>query len=168
MSLTVSVPLQTVNPSCYQLATAVATISGMDTEQSRQKRFGYRLRRLREATGLSMQDFSSRVAISYSHQRSLETGIRAPSTDLLERIADELGLTIDDLLRNEDIDSLVRIIEQQRGASLLYGSEEAAAEVENIQIFTSMMRDIDRLNLPEHVKQMIRDDVERVRRQARQ
>lgn len=115
-----------------------------------------------------MQEFAERVSIAYSSQRALETGRRVPSTDLLARIAQELGVAMDDLYRDGDIDEIVEAIEQRRAAVRLYGMESAASMMENVQIFTSMMREIDRLNLPDHVKQMLRDDVERTRREARQ
>lgn len=163
----VSEPLQLVNTLGYESTSTSATIRIMDDSRP-SRRFGRNLRRLREAYGLTMQEFAERVSIAYSSQRALETGRRVPSTDLLARIAQELGVAMDDLYRDGDIDEIVEAIEQRRAAVRLYGMESAASMMENVQIFTSMMREIDRLNLPDHVKQMLRDDVERTRREARQ
>lgn len=143
----------------------IATISIMNDAEKR-RRFAYNLRRLREAHDLTMQEFAQRIGVAYSTQRSLEIGRRKPGPDLLERIAEELGVLMDDLYRDGDIDRLAEEIVQRRAAVLLYGEESASRIIENLQIFTSLMRDVDRLHLPESVKQLMRDDIERAKRQS--
>lgn len=50
------------------------------------------IRRYRDAAGLSQQELADRVGISKSYISSLELGYRAPSLNLLVKIAQSLGV----------------------------------------------------------------------------
>lgn len=50
------------------------------------------IRRYRDAAGLSQQELADQVGISKSYISSLELGYRAPSLNLLVKIAQTLGI----------------------------------------------------------------------------
>jgi transcriptional regulator with XRE-family HTH domain len=57
---------------------------------------GDRLKRLREAAGLSLRTLATRAGFSASFLSQLENGLVSPSIASLERIARELGVTLAD------------------------------------------------------------------------
>lgn len=61
--------------------------------------FGARLRRLRREEGLSQADLARAVGVHESAISLLESAGRNPSARLLEKLADRLGMTMDDLWR---------------------------------------------------------------------
>lgn len=56
-----------------------------------------RLQTLRTERGLSRVDFADNAAISYFTVRGVELGDRRPSLRVLARMADTLGVAIDEL-----------------------------------------------------------------------
>ena len=70
------------------------------------------LRRHRDAAGLSQQDLADSVGICKSYISSLELGYRAPSLNLLVKIADALHIRPGQL-----VDEMVT--EAQKGSSTL-------------------------------------------------
>lgn len=63
---------------------------------------GERIAAKRTALGLSRLALSKRVGISHGHLRDVETGrIRDPGVSVVQDIARALGVTVDDLLRQE-------------------------------------------------------------------
>ncbi|NTW03406.1 MAG: helix-turn-helix transcriptional regulator [Oscillochloris sp.] len=63
--------------------------------------FGAKLRRLREATGLTQTEITHRLGLtSQSHIAKLEAGQDRPSLDVVARTADLFSMPIDDLLRD--------------------------------------------------------------------
>lgn len=62
--------------------------------------FGENVRRLREARGWSLEQFSEKCGVSFSMIAQVERGLRAPSLSLAAMIADVLGVTLDYLLKH--------------------------------------------------------------------
>ncbi len=62
-------------------------------------RFGKRLRRLREKSGLNQIQFSERCGIENSHLSRLESGKREPGLYMIELLAKGLGMTVAKLMR---------------------------------------------------------------------
>jgi transcriptional regulator with XRE-family HTH domain len=76
--------------------------------------FGARLKTLRTASGLTQESFGKLVGVDYKHIGAIERGIRAPSFDVVERIAKvlkvqpyQLFLTPDEKI---DIEGEVRAV----------------------------------------------------------
>jgi transcriptional regulator with XRE-family HTH domain len=67
-----------------------------------QQRLGRNLRRLRTQQGLSQEDFAEVLKIHRTYVGGLERGERNPSLQVIERLADELGVDPVDLLVEPD------------------------------------------------------------------
>lgn len=74
------------------------------------EQFNERLRRAREARGLSQLDLANKTGLQPAAISHFETGQRSPSFDNLRKLADALSLSIDYLL--------CRIDEEQHGQGL--------------------------------------------------
>jgi ribosome-binding protein aMBF1 (putative translation factor) len=62
-----------------------------------------RLRSAREAKGWSLKQLSEKTGIDRSHLRKIDKGeIRQPSFDLIAKLADALGLSLDALVTDEE------------------------------------------------------------------
>lgn len=60
---------------------------------------GDRIRQLREAAGFNQQAFAHQVHLSVGQLSRIETGrVKHPHTETLERIADELDVSVDLLM----------------------------------------------------------------------
>lgn len=82
--------------------------------------FGERLRQLRHARNLTQTDLAHRLGLARpGYISNLESGRKAPSLELVVRIADFFGVTADDLLRADRVNILPQAVElvQQNGAS---------------------------------------------------
>jgi transcriptional regulator with XRE-family HTH domain len=62
---------------------------------------GARLKRLREAAGLSQPELSRRAGIPLGTLRGWEYGRRTPLLDAAARLADALNITLDELAGRE-------------------------------------------------------------------
>ncbi|MDW8006457.1 MAG: helix-turn-helix transcriptional regulator [Thermomicrobium sp.] len=69
------------------------------------KVLGQRIRALREAQGLRQEDLAARAMVNQSYLSQIENGKRDPSLDVLERIADALGIPVADLLREPETEA---------------------------------------------------------------
>src|SRR3954470_15248143 len=58
--------------------------------------FGQWLSQRRKALGLTQEDLAERMACSGSLIRKLEAGQRVPSQEIVEQLADLLGVTLDE------------------------------------------------------------------------
>ena len=70
--------------------------------------FGKRVKKLREKKGLTRQELSQALNITYAALSKYETDERFPSEDILSRIADYFEVSIDELIGrvySSDIDS---------------------------------------------------------------
>lgn len=66
------------------------------------KRFGEKLRMLRQRQGLTVRQLAANLNIkSYSHIADMEAGRNLPSVELLVKLADFFQVTTDQLLRDE-------------------------------------------------------------------
>ncbi|MEH7086365.1 helix-turn-helix transcriptional regulator [Neobacillus drentensis] len=61
------------------------------------EKWGRRIRAYRKLKGFTQEGFSKELGVSVSILGEIERGNRLPATDLLERIANSLKITIDDL-----------------------------------------------------------------------
>jgi len=69
---------------------------------------GSRLRAARQAKGLTLEDVAVKAGMSISTLSRLESGKRQASLELLVPITRQLGIRIDDLVREDSIDPRVR------------------------------------------------------------
>ncbi len=66
------------------------------------KRFGEKLRRLRQKSGLTTRKLATILEMkSHSHVADMESGRSYPSVELLLKLADLFHVTTDQLLRDE-------------------------------------------------------------------
>ena len=69
---------------------------------------GPRLRAARQAKGLTLEEVATRAGMSVSTLSRLESGKRQASLELLVPVTRQLGVRIDDLIREESADPRVR------------------------------------------------------------
>lgn len=108
----------------------------------RLKRLGKLVRGLREARGLTQDEFARRCAISVSYTSLLERGSRSPSYETLARIAQTLDVPTAELLRSEpgsssDDVAHLRLLEFVKRARL------TRAQVERLMAVARAMFDLD-------------------------
>ena len=58
------------------------------------KKFGKRLRDLREERGWSQEEFADRAGLHRTYVSAVERGIRNPTLSVLEQLANALGLSM--------------------------------------------------------------------------
>ncbi|MFT4254157.1 MAG: helix-turn-helix transcriptional regulator [Caulobacter sp.] len=63
--------------------------------------FGKNVRRLRKARGLSQEALADEVGLAPTYVGQIERGVRNPTLDVVERLADLFGQDPLDLLRTE-------------------------------------------------------------------
>lgn len=68
------------------------TFAGVKT--SLRKRFGQRVKELRQATGLSQEAFADRCGFARSYMSRIERGGANPSLDAVQVVADALGIEV--------------------------------------------------------------------------
>ena len=64
------------------------------------KIFGANVRLLRKRSGLTQEQLAEKLNISTSYLGKIEIGSRTPSIDLLLDLADQFGVTVDELLQS--------------------------------------------------------------------
>ena len=62
------------------------------------KKFGKRLRQLREERGWSQEEFADRAGLHRTYVSAVERGVRNPTLSVLERLARALGVSLNHLL----------------------------------------------------------------------
>lgn len=62
------------------------------------KKFGLRVRQLRETRGWSQEDFAEKADLHRTYVSGIERGTRNPTLTVLSRIAEGFGMTLDQLL----------------------------------------------------------------------
>lgn len=63
------------------------------------RKFGKRLRELREAEGWSQEEFADRAGLHRTYVSAVERGVRNPTLSVLARIAKALGMTLSELVQ---------------------------------------------------------------------
>lgn len=66
------------------------------------KRFGLNLRNLREQKGWSQEKLAEKSGLHRTYISGLERGIRNPTIDILQEVANALGVTPSDLLKDKE------------------------------------------------------------------
>ena len=61
-----------------------------------------RIRELRELAGLTQQELAKRVLLGQSSIAQFEAGVKIPNLASAKRIADALGSTVDELIKNDN------------------------------------------------------------------
>lgn len=64
--------------------------------------FGDNLKRLREAEGLTQEELGSKLNLLRSSISMYENNIRIPSVEIVKRIADYFGVSMDYIVSNDD------------------------------------------------------------------
>ena len=72
-----------------------------------------RLKKLRTAKGYSVYKLSQESGVSETHIRDLERGDRNPSLDTIDRIAKTFGLSLSELLNEDETVSYVTASEKE-------------------------------------------------------
>jgi len=65
------------------------------------KRFGEKLRMLRQRNQLTLRELGDRLAVSNTFVLSIEQGKKIPNAEMIIKIADVFGVTADQLMRDE-------------------------------------------------------------------
>ena len=73
----------------------------MRTTKFNMKDFGLRLRKLRQACGLTQEEFCDVIGISDTHYRKIEAGTRTGSLELIVEMAEYFHVSLDYLLLGE-------------------------------------------------------------------
>ena len=63
------------------------------------RKFGLRVRQLREARGWSQEDLAEKADMHRTYVSGIERGTRNPTLTVLGRIAGGFGMTLDELLQ---------------------------------------------------------------------
>nr|WP_321510271.1 helix-turn-helix transcriptional regulator [uncultured Hyphomonas sp.] len=63
------------------------------------KKFGKRLRALREERGWSQEEFADRAGLHRTYVSAVERGVRNPTLSVLERLAKALGVSMTELVQ---------------------------------------------------------------------
>ena len=62
------------------------------------KKFGKRLRQLREERGWSQEEFADRAGLHRTYVSAVERGVRNPTLSVIERLAKALGVSLAEML----------------------------------------------------------------------
>ncbi len=65
------------------------------------KRFGEKLRTLRERRGLSQRQLGDMLGVTRTHVSRMERGEKTPNVAMVLKVADIFGVTTDQLIRDE-------------------------------------------------------------------
>lgn len=80
---------------------------------------GARLRAARQSKGLTLEDVARRAGMSVSTLSRLESGKRQASLELLVPVTRQLGIRLDDLVREDEPDPRVRRPSVRRGGLVI-------------------------------------------------
>jgi len=95
--------------------------------------FGANLKHFRKAEHLSQEELSERIEITVNHLSKIERGVTFVSADLLEKISDNLGVSVARLfcLENENIydDNLVKKFDRITETHLIRAMEGIKSDI---------------------------------------
>lgn len=111
--------------------------------------FGKRLRRFREALGLTRKQLAALVHVSPDTIAVYENGWRGPSREVLQRLADALGVRTDALLGAEPEEQTLKALHLRRGKQLV---RHAGTYYENLLQLFEFRESIEHSRLPNHVR----------------
>jgi len=78
------------------------TLESIELKSMAMQRFGEKVRTLRKQRGLSLRVLAADLGLAtHSHLDRIESGENKPSADLILKIADYFGVSIDRLMRDE-------------------------------------------------------------------
>ena len=77
----------------------------MRTTKFNMKDFGLRLRKLKQACGLTQEEFCDVIGISDTHYRKIEAGTRTGSLELIVEMAEYFHVSLDYLLGETESNS---------------------------------------------------------------
>ena len=69
---------------------------------------GAKIRRLRTYAGMTLKDLGEAVGVAEQQIHYYEKELKNPSVITLKRLADELGVSVNDLYKNHDGDTLTQ------------------------------------------------------------
>ena len=69
------------------------------------KKFGQKLRHLRDQRGYSLRELAQMLGVHYTHLNKIELGQKGPSTDLVLKVAQVFDVSTDQLMK-DDMDLL--------------------------------------------------------------
>ena len=78
---------------------SIPNAQGMGKPADILKRFGHRVRELRKAKGLSQEAFAADCGVDRTYMGGIERGERNLALRNIERIAQTLGITLSELMR---------------------------------------------------------------------
>ena len=65
------------------------------------KKFGQKLRHLRDQRGFSLRELAQLLGVHYTHLNKIELGQKGPSTDLVLKIAHLFDVSTDQLMKDD-------------------------------------------------------------------
>lgn len=77
------------------------------------RRFGARLRELRLSYGMTQAELAEKAAVATSHIWKLESGGSAPGIDLVHRFAKVFGVSVKDLLPEDEAADSTTVLQAQ-------------------------------------------------------
>lgn len=134
----------------YHASVGLPTVGGMKRERRPEDvAFGKRLRRFWEALGLTRRQLAALVHVSPDTIAVYENGWRGPSRDVLQRLADALGVRTDALLGAEPEEQVLKMLRLRHGKELI---RHADPYYENLVQLFEFRESIEHSRLPEHVR----------------
>jgi transcriptional regulator with XRE-family HTH domain len=114
--------------SARQFTYMNSLIDSMNAETERVPTFSSRLKQLRMQKGLSQKAFAELVDVHPVQYNRYETGDNIPASELLTKIADALGVTVDYLLDGKNEEAAVAKFEDKDLLNLFSEVEKLKAE----------------------------------------
>lgn len=112
--------------------------------------FKDRLRRAREARGLSQVDLAAKTGLQPAAVSHFETGQRSPSFENLRKLADALSLSVDYLLGRIDEEQHGQGLAAAPRAQVLFRNAEMLSEegFSQLEFMAQMLRDREKQRKP--------------------
>jgi len=153
-----------VNTSLFHLSAELITMAqGGDMKRERKPEdveIGRRIRRFREAAGFDRKTFAACIHVSPHTLAVYENGWRGPARPVLQRIAENLGISVDALLGAEPEEAVVRTITLRRSLGSL--AEEIDPRYrELIKVYT-FRQQVEHADIPDSLRRELLRDIDQV------